>query len=62
MLSKEGRYDMNTSVFELLKKPAKVVLSAGHGGSDSGGVFGKFEESQRNRLLGQCHRDCPECS
>jgi N-acetylmuramoyl-L-alanine amidase len=42
---------VNTSLFELLKKPGKLVLCAGHGGADSGAVFGKFEEAKETVYL-----------
>jgi hypothetical protein len=35
---------MQTSSLDLLKSPTKIVLAAGHGGSDSGATFGNHKE------------------
>ena len=42
---------MKTSLFEKLRQPATVVLSAGHGGGDPGKVNGDFKEADEAIIL-----------
>ena len=42
---------MNTSLFEKLRQPTAVVLSAGHGGGDPGTVIGDFKEADEAIIM-----------
>jgi N-acetyl-anhydromuramyl-L-alanine amidase AmpD/N-acetylmuramoyl-L-alanine amidase len=42
---------MKTSLFEKLRQPATVVLSAGHGGGDPGTVNGNFKEAEEAIII-----------
>ena len=42
---------MKTSLFEKLRQPTTVVLSAGHGGGDQGTVNGDFKEADEAVIL-----------
>ena len=42
---------METSLFEKLRQPNTVVLSAGHGGSDPGTVNGDFKEADEAMII-----------
>ena len=42
---------MNTSLFEKLRQPTAVVLSAGHGGGDPGTVIGDFKEADEAMIM-----------
>src|SRR5438552_15010446 len=42
---------MKTSLFEKLRQPATVVLSAGHGAGDPGAVNGDFKEADEAIIM-----------